>query len=112
MFICILIKEEVGLINNWMDLNEVYKMFYLFFDGFMKGRIMYVVLYLMGFVGLLYLKVGIEFIDSIYVVLNFRIMVRIGDVVFKVLGNLFDFVKGFYFKVMFDLEKRYICYFL
>lgn len=110
-FICTPTKEEAGPTNNWMDPNEAYKMLYSLFDGSMKGRTMYVVPYLMGPVGSPYSKVGIELTDSIYVVLNLRIMARIGDVALKHLGNSPDFVKGLHSKATLDPEKRYICHF-
>ncbi|BCS82094.1 phosphoenolpyruvate carboxykinase (GTP) [Anaerocellum diazotrophicum] len=110
-FICTPTKEEAGPTNNWMDPNEAYKMLYSLFDGSMKGRTMYVVPYLMGPVGSQYSKVGIELTDSIYVVLNLRIMARIGDVALKHLGSSPDFVKGLHSKATLDPEKRYICHF-
>jgi len=110
-FICTPTKEEAGPTNNWMDPNEAYKMLYSLFDGSMRGRTMYVVPYLMGPVGSPYSKVGIELTDSIYVVLNLRIMARIGDVALKALGNSPDFVKGLHSKANLDPEKRYICHF-
>jgi len=110
-FICTPTKEEAGPTNNWMDPKEAYKMLYSLFDGSMRGRTMYVVPYLMGPVGSPYSKVGIELTDSIYVVLNLRIMARIGDVALKALGSSPDFVKGLHSKANLDPEKRYICHF-
>jgi len=110
-FICTPTKEEAGPTNNWMDPNEAYRMLYSLFDGSMKARTMYVVPYLMGPVGSPYSKVGIELTDSIYVVLNLRIMARIGDVALRHLGSSPDFVKGLHSKATLDPEKRYICHF-
>ena len=44
-------------------------------------------------------KVGIEITDSIYVVLNMRIMTRIGKVALDHLGDSNDFVRGYILRV-------------
>ena len=81
------------------------------FNGSMKGRTMYVIPYLMGPPGSEFSKVGIEITDSIYVVLNMRIMTRIGKIAMDFLGDSNDFVKGLHSKGELDPEKRFICHF-
>jgi len=110
-FICTSRKEDAGPTNNWMDPKEAYEMLSKIFDGSMKGRTMYVIPYLMGPVGSPFSKVGIELTDSIYVVLNMRIMTRMGKVAMDHLGDSDDFVKGLHSKADIDPEKRYICHF-
>src|SRR5450756_731458 len=72
---------------------------------------MYVVPYIMGVPGSPFSKVGIEITDSIYVVLNMRIMTRIGRVALDELGESADFVKGLHSRADLSAERRYICHF-
>ena len=79
-FICTEKKEDAGPTNNWMSSAEAYEKLRKLFDGSMTGRTMYVIPYLMGPAASSFSKVGIELTDSIYVVLNMRIMTRMGKV--------------------------------
>ena len=77
----------------------------------MRGRTMYVVPYLMGPPGSPLTKVGIEITDSIYVVLNMRIMSRMGKIALDQLGNSDDFNRGMHSVLDCDPERRFICHF-
>jgi len=110
-FICTRNKDDAGPTNNWMDPAATYEKLGKLFDGSMKGRTMYVIPYIMGPVGSPFSKVGIELTDSIYVVLNMRIMTRMGKVAMDQLGDSADFVKGLHSKGTLDPNKRYICHF-
>lgn len=110
-FICTTQKSEAGPTNNWMAPAEAYARLGKIFAGAMQGRTMYVVPYLMGPPGSPFTKVGIELTDSIYVVLNMRIMTRMGKSAWDELGDSDDFVKGLHSKADLNIERRFICHF-
>ena len=110
-FICTKEKDDAGPTNNWMSPDEAYDKLGKLFDGSMTGRTMYVIPYLMGPAASEFSKVGIELTDSIYVVLNMRIMTRMGQVALDYLGDSSDFVKGLHARLDVNPERRFICHF-
>lgn len=110
-FICTRKKEDAGPTNNWMAPKEAYEKAAAIFRGAMKGRTMYVIPFCMGPVDSPFRKIGIELTDSIYVVLNMRIMTRIGASVLKVLGTDGEFTKGLHSKADLDTNRRFILHF-
>ncbi|NNN05730.1 MAG: phosphoenolpyruvate carboxykinase (GTP) [Elusimicrobia bacterium] len=110
-YICTDKKEDVGPTNNWMAPAEAYAKAREVLKGSMKGHTLYVVPFSMGPVGSPFSKIGVELTDSIYVVLNMRIMTRIGQTVLDQLGTDGEFVKCLHSKADLDVNKRMILHF-
>ena len=110
-FICTKQKEDAGPNNNWMTPEAGYEKARAIFKGSMRGRIMYVIPFCMGPLGSPFSKIGIELTDSIYVVLNMRIMARMGKAVLEQLGSDGEFTKGLHSKADLNVDRRLILHF-
>src|SRR5499426_309007 len=110
-FVCTATQEEAGPNNNWMAPAESYDKLSKIYAGAMLGRTLYVIPFLMGAPGSSFSKVGIQVTDSVYVVLNMRIMTRMGKVALDHLGESNDFTRCLHSKADLDIERRFICHY-
>src|SRR3984957_3322422 len=82
-FICSLSPDGAGPTNNWVNPFEMRRKLKSLFDGAMRGRTMYVLAFSMGPIDSPMCQIGVQLTDSPYVVVNMRIMARIGLPVFR-----------------------------
>ncbi len=111
-FICTRDRRDAGITNNWMSPKEAQERVGPLFKDSMRGRTMYVVPYLMGTPSSPFAKAGVEITDSPYVVLNMRIMTRMGDVALEhIKQSGGDYVPGLHCTADLDPKKRFIVHF-
>ena len=86
-FICSLSRDGAGPTNNWVEPYAMKKTLRDLFRGCMRGRTLYVLPFCMGPLDSPMSRIGVELTDSAYVVVNMRIMARVGRPVFKLIDR-------------------------
>ena len=110
-FVCTSKQDDAGPNNNWMLPADAKQKVGALFSGSMKGRTMYVIPYIMGPTSSPYSQIGVEITDSPYVVVNMRIMTRMGKVALDRLGSSDNYVKGLHSLGDLSPERRFILHF-
>src|SRR5712675_1505937 len=110
-FVCTENQEDAGPNNNWMAPRQAHQKMDALFAGCMKGRTLYVVPYCMGPIDSPFSRCGVEITDSAYVVLNMKLMTRMGQAALERITRDGTFVKGLHSTGDLNPERRFIMHF-
>ncbi|MGB5720286.1 MAG: phosphoenolpyruvate carboxykinase (GTP) [Woeseiaceae bacterium] len=110
-FVCTKTADEAGQNNNWMSPADGRAKMDALFDGCMRGRTMYVIPYCMGPIGSRFSRCGVEITDSPYVVINMKLMTRMGAEALQRIEKEGKFVRGLHSTGELDPERRFIMHF-
>jgi phosphoenolpyruvate carboxykinase (GTP) len=110
-FVCTPGREEAGPNNNWMSPTEAHSKLDALYAGAMRGRTMFVIPYCMGPIDSPYARCGVEISDSPYVVVNMKLMTRMGQAALARIEREGKFVRGLHSLGDLNPDRRYIMHF-
>lgn len=110
-FVCTSNEDDAGPNNHWMNPADAHSKIDALFAGAMQGRTMYIIPYCMGPIESPYARLGVEITDSPYVVVNMRLMTRMGADALRRIEKEGTFVKGLHSTGDLDPERRFIMHF-
>jgi len=110
-YVCTRNPADAGPNNHWIDPKEAHARMDALFSGCMRGRTLYVVPYCMGPIDSPFSRCGVEITDSAYVVLNMRLMTRMGRAPLERIGRDGKFVRGVHSTGELDPARRFIMHF-
>jgi phosphoenolpyruvate carboxykinase (GTP) len=110
-FVCTDEQDDAGPNNHWMKPADGHAKVDALFKGAMKGRTMYVIPYCMGPIDSPFSRCGVEITDSPYVVVNMKLMTRMGKKALQRIENDGSFVKGLHSTGDLSPDRRLIMHF-
>jgi phosphoenolpyruvate carboxykinase (GTP) len=110
-FVCTKNEIDAGPNNHWMAPALAHRKMDDLFKGCMQGRTLYVVPYCMGPIDSPFSRCGVEITDSAYVVLNMKIMTRMGRAALERIAREGTFVKGLHSTGDLNPDRRFIMHF-
>jgi len=110
-FVCTEFKDDAGQNNNWMSPADGHEKMDALFQGCMRGRTMYVIPYCMGPLKSRFSRCGVEITDSPYVVINMKLMTRMGSAALQRIEKEGTFVRGLHSTGELDPDRRFIMHF-
>jgi phosphoenolpyruvate carboxykinase (GTP) len=110
-FVCTKNKEDAGPNNHWIAPQQAHAQMDALFAGCMNGRTLYVVPYCMGPIDSPFSRCGVEITDSAYVVLNMRLMTRMGRAALERITRDGTFVRGLHSTGDLNPKRRFIMHF-
>lgn len=109
--VCTQNVDDAGPNNHWMEPIKAHQKIDALFADCMRGRTMYVIPYCMGPIDSPMARCGVEITDSPYVVVNMRIMTRMGASALARIEREGAFVKGLHSIGDLDPDRRFIMHF-